>query len=368
MLNALTRADEFTVVSSVYNAAIYARRPDVAGFAARHLTAPSRSASTRAFGHLLLTDLELALGRTAAARSRLGELARMDPERAEIHRAMLAAAPGAGLDWMPPIAATLASDHRQGGEEDRWRPEAALGTLPATYAGGLLAALAGDRAGVRDAIARIEADSSAPGDYAGDLRLAAATRFVATAARDVPSPRFEVGAEQAILSPFLSRPVRRYLEGRRLEAAGRPRDALVWYGSLEGFAVGDLPWGIPALLDRARIHEMLGEDVEAAALYRRYAALRAWADDPEPRRFALGRLRDRDQHLLALAARGGDDEADAHAAALAIGGLLQDRLRQQIRSTNLQSLLPGLFVVMLMGILLTYGLQWVERRVMPWRE
>lgn len=38
----------------------------------------------------------------------------------------------------------------------------------------------------------------------------------------------------------------------------------------------------------------------------------------------------------------------------------------QILATD--KMYAGLFVVMLLGVLLTYGLQWLERRVMPWRR
>jgi NitT/TauT family transport system permease protein len=33
-----------------------------------------------------------------------------------------------------------------------------------------------------------------------------------------------------------------------------------------------------------------------------------------------------------------------------------------------EKMYAGLFVVMALGILLTYTLQWIERRLMPWRR
>ena len=33
-----------------------------------------------------------------------------------------------------------------------------------------------------------------------------------------------------------------------------------------------------------------------------------------------------------------------------------------------EKMYAGLVVVMLLGVLLTYGLQWIERRVMPWEK
>ena len=33
-----------------------------------------------------------------------------------------------------------------------------------------------------------------------------------------------------------------------------------------------------------------------------------------------------------------------------------------------EKMYAGLFVVMALGVILTYGLQWVERKVMPWQR
>jgi NitT/TauT family transport system permease protein len=33
-----------------------------------------------------------------------------------------------------------------------------------------------------------------------------------------------------------------------------------------------------------------------------------------------------------------------------------------------EKMYAGLIVVMLLGVLLTYALQWVERKVMPWQQ
>ena len=33
-----------------------------------------------------------------------------------------------------------------------------------------------------------------------------------------------------------------------------------------------------------------------------------------------------------------------------------------------EKMYAGLFVVMMLGVLLTFGLQWIERKIMPWEE
>lgn len=82
-----------------------------------------------------------------------------------------------------------------------------------------------------------------------------------------------VPAEVAVLSPVFSRPARRFEYAKALEREGRLAEALVWYEGLGMFSVHDLPWGVPALADRARIHEALGDSATAARLRRRFQEL-----------------------------------------------------------------------------------------------
>ena len=288
----LARTDDFTILSSVYIVSVYGGRPDRGRSIARLLVAPHRPATTRILGHLLLADLELALGRRSAAQRSLDAIERLDPTRAERYRALFSAAPGIGRPAPRSMAVPASLDRRAVAREAApagWHPEDLYGPLPDLYSRGIAAALADTPDEVTAIIQALEADSSAAGDYGNDLRLLAAHG----AGRPLPDgdpPRFALPAEDAILSPFLSRPSRRFLEARRLEERGQLREALVWYESLEVFSVHDLPWGIPALLDRARLHEVLGEDDAAAALYRRFADLWRDADDPAPRREAIDRL------------------------------------------------------------------------------
>ena len=288
-LHELARADDFTVLSSVYMASVYGGRPDRGRDIARLLVAKTRPEPTRIFGHLLLAELELALGRRAAADQHLAAIEELDPVRAGRYRILLSAVPPAGrIAESPavPVAFRRASGSAVPGP---WNTEDRYGALPDLYTQGIAAALAGAGDELEPILQALDADSLAPGDHANDLRLLAADR----AGRALPygeAPRYSVPAEDAILSPFLSRPTRRFLEARRLEEQGQLREALVWYESLEVFSVHDLPWGVPALLDRARLHEKRGEDEAAAALYRRFADLWSDSDDPAPRRAALERL------------------------------------------------------------------------------
>lgn len=289
-LDELARADDFTVLSSVYIASVYSGRPDRGRDIARLLVATTRPAPTRIFGHLLLAELELALGRRSAADQHLAAIEELDPVRAGRYRILLSAAPparrAAGESAAVPVAFRGGSGNAGSGP---WNTEDRYGALPDLYTRGIAAALAGADDELGPILRALDADSLAPGDHGNDLRLLAAER-AGRALPYGPPPRYPVAAEDAILSPFLSRPGRRFLEARRLEEQGQLREALVWYESLEVFSVHDLPWGIPALLDRARIHEKQGEDDAAAVLYRRFADLWAEADDPAPRRAALDRL------------------------------------------------------------------------------
>ncbi|HUG40578.1 MAG TPA: BTAD domain-containing putative transcriptional regulator [Longimicrobiales bacterium] len=305
-LDELDRADDFTVVSSVYNASVYAGRPDYGRDIARLLVRPSRPARTRGFGHLLLADLELALGRWNAAHASLAALREMEPTDADEYAALLATAPAAA-----PAPAEMAALRERlalagaGAPEvsATWKPDERYGSLRRLYSRGTAAGLLGDAAELEAVLGLMATDADAVGDHAQDLRVFAAER--AGLPRPAASaPRFRVPAEEAILSPFLSRPGRRYLEARRLEGLGQGRQALVWYESLVVFSVHDLPWGIPALLDRARLHEVLGEPLAAVALYRRFAELWRDAEDPAPRREALKRL-------AGLEGRAGPPDVDA---------------------------------------------------------
>jgi hypothetical protein len=97
----------------------------------------------------------------------------------------------------------------------------------------------------------------------------------------LPGPiRAAVRVEHAVRSGFISQPARRHMQASLLAAHGQDREALDWFESLATFSLLDLPYGVPALVDRARLHERMGDYGQAAALYRRFLGL--WKDhDPE---------------------------------------------------------------------------------------
>ena len=288
----LAAEDDFTLISSLYTAAVYGGRIDRAREIARMLVDAERPHSTRTLGRLILAELALATGRAEAARGHFAALESLDPDFADRYAALLVAAPGArpDVETLRARLERLSIDRaatRPGGVI--WRLDELYAPNPRLYAVGILATILGREEVLAEAMAGLERDSTIGQDYAQDLRLLAAEQGMLEGATSEP-PRFDRPVEDVVLTPFLSRPARRLHEARRLEQSGRLREALVWYESLASFSVHDLPWGVPALLDRARIHERLGEDAEAAVLYQRFAELWSQADDPGPRNEALARL------------------------------------------------------------------------------
>lgn len=274
-LRELDAADEFPVISATYNIAVYAGQPTRALEIAELLTRPSRPAETRAFGYLLRAELELALGRGDRAREQLTLMRALDPRSADVAEALLMEAPAASR--APDALRALAT--RLGEAVDRsvaespppsWRPSEPDPVLGRLYAAGRLHALIGDGAAVARAaegLRSLRADTLLAASLASDLDL---LREAERSGSAVWSPAaLEVSAEVAVLTFGFSRPAHRFQYARALEAEGRLREALAWYEGLETFSVHDLPWGIPALADRARIHEELGDTAAAAGLRQR---------------------------------------------------------------------------------------------------
>lgn len=305
-LEDLRTANDFTVVSATYNVGVYLGQPDRARDVARILTEADRNSDARAFGHALLADLELALGRVEAARGQLQALSRLDPAAAEEHRAFLGTAPVAGIleDGASDLFTALAGSEVGGSVGGfMWPAPAALRALERPYLRGLLAArlrepdeveaaladlaAAASRGGAADTIGEL---SKAAGELARDIRFARAAEMERIDDELPPPPVAATTAEISIISAVFSRPGRRYLQARWLETRDRHREALRWYESLAEHSVHDLPWAVPGLLDRARIHEMLGDEDEAVRLYQRFIEYRRNADDPTGRTLAVDRL------------------------------------------------------------------------------
>ena len=303
-LRALRRADDFTVVSATYMAAVFAGDPAAGRQVAALLAAPSRDAETRAFGRLLLASLELAMGRWDAARAEVEQLRGLSPARADRALALLRSPP-----WVPADAAELraiqarldTTDASEGPAPRWWGHPEPLRALPGWHARSRVALRLGDSASagalLRDLPAAVPDTALARALARGLRDELSLTRDRGGRRLEPPGPVPYVGsAEHAVLSAHISQPDRRYLQARLLEERGSSREALAWYESLAGFSVVDLIYGVPALVDRARIHERLGERERAIALYRRF--LRLWEDadpelagPPEEARRALERLR-----------------------------------------------------------------------------
>lgn len=284
-LRELDAADDFTVVSATYNATLYVGELERGLEIAALLVRRSRPVETRVFGHLLLAELELALGRGDRARAQIGRMRAIDPVSADRFEALLMEAPAAA----PSREALQALATRLEGAVPRaesvshtssWRPEEPNPALAHHYAAGRLSGLLGDAQGLDRAAGALRA---VPGDtllgasLARDLELLREPADDPHAARAWGPAALHVPVEVAVLSPVYSRPAHRYGYARALEAEGRLGEALAWYEALATFSVHDLPWGIPALADRARIHEALGDSDMAASLERRLHGLRAGA-------------------------------------------------------------------------------------------
>ena len=259
------------------------------------LTHPARSPEARLLGLAAAAQIEMARGRRAGADAALDALARIDPDEALVLRAgfalgPIAPAPAARLPEMREALARWrpAAGRDVPGEVARLLPRADLHGLHRDYLLGLLAVRLGDAAETR---ARAEA-----------LRGAAAPDDVLPLARELADGLmarldWEAGRRDAAIETLLRarRPVRfdlvlpsplytqcdeRYTLARWLEAAGRPEEAIPWYGSFLRGTTIDLPYAAPALLRRARLQEATGCREGAAITAARFLA--AWrAADPD---------------------------------------------------------------------------------------
>src|SRR5262249_14325749 len=83
-----------------------------------------------------------------------------------------------------------------------------------------------------------------------------------------------------VSSPGASRPWGRFQTAETLAAAGRPQEALRWYGSLSELSMYDLIYTPAAHLRRAELYLHLADTAASAAEYARFLEL--WKDaDPE---------------------------------------------------------------------------------------
>jgi DNA-binding SARP family transcriptional activator/TolB-like protein len=285
-LAGLAAADDFTIISAAYAVGVFGRDPRRARDVARHLVESNRPADTRAFGHALLAGLELSLGRWEAARNELRALRVIDTRRADQTLALLGTAPGVPMSVadLRALQGRLSQDATPAPDAGWWAQTPALRWLPRWYARAQVAVRLQDQDALDALIAEL-ATLTEDTVLARDLTAGARSEFAhagGQALDEIPFPgpiRAALRSEHAVLSPFLSQPARRHLQAALLDAHGQDREALDWYESLASYSLMDLVYGVPALVDRARVHERLGDRESAAALYARFLGL--WADaDP----------------------------------------------------------------------------------------
>jgi DNA-binding SARP family transcriptional activator/TolB-like protein len=286
VLTDLAAADEFTIVSAAYSVGVFGGDPRRARAVARLLVAPSRSADARSFGHLLLATLELALGRWEAARQELAALRAIDSRRADLGLALLATVPGVPLSEadLRRLQQRLSQDPPLAPDAGWWAQAPEIRWLPGWYARVRVAVRLQDEDALETLLAQLVTLTT---DTLLITDLGAGARSEFGHARgdpvlEIPLPgpiRAAVRSEHAVLSPFISQPARRRLQAVLLDAHFQERDALDWFESLASFSLMDLVYGVPAMVDRARLHESLGDREAAAALYGRF--LEVWTD-PDP--------------------------------------------------------------------------------------
>jgi DNA-binding SARP family transcriptional activator/TolB-like protein len=284
---ALASADDRTVLSAAYSVAVYAGNPARARDVARQMLAPSRPTDTRAYGHLMLASLELARGRWRAAREELRALRSINPGQADQGLALLGTVPGVpiGEQELRELQARLAGNRTLAPESGWWAVTPEVRWLPHWYSRVRVAVRLQDEADLESLLTELDSlatDSVLVADLAAGARSEFA-RARSDPLEEIPLPgpvRVRVELEQAVLTAAISQPSRRHLQATVLAARGQEREALAWFESLEAYSVNELPYGVPALLDRARILEFLGEREAARTLYDRLLGL--WADaDPE---------------------------------------------------------------------------------------
>jgi DNA-binding SARP family transcriptional activator/TolB-like protein len=287
LLAELASEDDFTIVSAAYSAGVFAGDLHRAREVAALLTSSSRTPDTRAFGHLLVASLELSLGRWEAARSNLGALRALDARRGDDALALLGTAPATPLTdrELRELQARLWEDPAPAPASGWWAQAPELRWLPRWYARARVAERLQDEAHRDALLAQLPAltrDTALIADLSAGITSGFAYgRGEPLPSIPLPGPlRAGIRSEHSVLSGSLSQPARRQLQAALLAGRGQEREALDWYESLSAYSLSDLVHGVPALVERARLHERLGEREQAAALYHRF--LTAWSHaDPE---------------------------------------------------------------------------------------
>ncbi len=259
------------------------------------MTAPTRSAETRANGYMSLAFRDLAQGKWSSASAQLDHLRELDPAMALEIEALVAVTPfrlaeQAELASLRERLVRLdaAAVAPSAGQGVWFAVHNGLHPLLRAYLLGVLSARLGDGDAARRYAGEAEGMDvpSSAGSLRHDIvrRVQATDALVsgdtATALALLEEVRLEVWHQFSVASAFYSGSLERYLLARLLEEEGRHSEALRWYGSFEGTGVHDRLYAAPAHWRSAKIYGVLGDRAQAALHHERFLEL--WRDaDPE---------------------------------------------------------------------------------------
>jgi DNA-binding SARP family transcriptional activator/TolB-like protein len=264
---------------------------------ARLLASADRPPELHGIAHILAAFLELTTGRRTAARRELARAAPLHPAGALEYRGLIAALPFLTADPEELDAVRQALAGWDAAAVPRMRhPHPAYDLhhdaypILRLYLLGVLAARQGDAAAL-DLAEELSASGGTPDleSLAHDLthgvraRLLAVRGDAAAALGGLERARMESRCPYIVMqSPFYTFTAERWLRAELLGRLERYQEALRWYESIVQASMYDLIYLAPSHLERARIHERLGDRQLAALHYRRVLAV--WGGcDPELR-------------------------------------------------------------------------------------
>jgi tetratricopeptide (TPR) repeat protein len=261
--------------------------------------APRRRPPIRADAQLLLAWLELARGRWTAAKAAFGQAERMEGAPPVLVQRALAAT----LPFLAVPRSDLDSLRR---EVELWNPRGEVSAPGAGLASqlnphlrlyllGLLSSRLGDYEGALRMAKDVER-AEAPGQAPAVIRALALTIRADVALQDqraAEAGQALEGIQGEVPLELVSVPVygnireftqehARYLRVFVLRAQQKHREALQWIETSFQGSPSEIVYAAPGHLERAEIHERLGEREKAVGHYNRFLAL--WRDcDPELR-------------------------------------------------------------------------------------
>lgn len=220
------------------------------------LTAPSRAAEVRSFGHAALAWLDVADGKTPEAFRQLDESARLDSVTGLEHRGLILSLPFVPADTMALRATRARLAQWNPGTQGARRGASHVGGVHddshvelRQYLLGILSIRLGDLPAAEAAAHRLE-QVQATGDVADYARRAAvsvraqvllargqADSAVAMLGRSLAT---ETSLARMGASPFYSRGLERFILARALEQLGRPQEAAQWDATFHGQPLFDI--------------------------------------------------------------------------------------------------------------------------------